>query len=255
MFLQPLQPLMPEALQTVRLIATDMDGTLTQHEKFTPALLQALADLERAAIPVLIVTGRSAGWVSAIVHYLPVVGAIAENGGLYYAGDGATNRALTTITNRIEHRQKLAQMFACLQSEFPQIRESSDNLFRITDWTFDVQGLSLEELQQMRDRCREQGWSFVYSTVQCHIKPLQQDKAGSLQTILSQFFPHLTATQVVTVGDSPNDQSLFDSRHFPISVGVANIRDYVDQMAHLPTYVTQNAEAAGFCELARCFLG
>ena len=32
----------------------------------------------------LIVTGRSAGWVSAISSLMPIVGAIAENGGLFY---------------------------------------------------------------------------------------------------------------------------------------------------------------------------
>ncbi len=66
------------------LIATDMDGTLTQRGKFTPALLQALDDLAAIGTKVLIVTGRSAGWVSGLVSYLPVAGAIAENGGLFY---------------------------------------------------------------------------------------------------------------------------------------------------------------------------
>jgi hydroxymethylpyrimidine pyrophosphatase-like HAD family hydrolase len=69
----------------VALVATDMDGTLTAHGRFTPQLLQALGSLAAANIPVLIVTGRSAGWVQAIAHYLPIAGAIAENGGVYMA--------------------------------------------------------------------------------------------------------------------------------------------------------------------------
>ncbi|XQQ07166.1 MAG: HAD-IIB family hydrolase [Leptolyngbya sp. IPPAS B-1204] len=245
---QPLQPLTSAALQSVRLIATDMDGTLTQAEKFTPLLLQTLSELAEASIPVLIVTGRSAGWVSAIVHYLPVAGAIAENGGLYYSRDEVAI-SLSDISNRVEHRQKLAQMFADLQREFPKIQESTDNPFRITDWTFDVQGLSLRELQHMQSRCHQQGWGFTYSTVQCHIKPLQQEKAIGLQTVLNRYFPQLTPVEVITVGDSPNDQSLFDPNYFPVSVGVANLQHYVDQLTHLPAYLTQKAEVAGFCEL------
>lgn len=284
--IQKLQPLTPEALKRVRLIATDMDGTLTQYEKFTPVLLQTLIDLATANVPVLIVTGRSAGWVSGLVHYLPVVGAIAENGGLFYLGNkewgntaqleftsSATDypnspqtsttqnlpspnapQLLSAVPDLIAHRQRLAQMFDRLQAEFPKICESSDNQFRITDWTFDVQGLSLEELQQMDQRCREQGWGFTYSTVQCHIKPLQQEKAIALQIVLNRYFPHLTPEQIVTVGDSPNDQSLFDHGHFPVSVGVANIRHYANQMTLLPTYITEDAEAAGFCELASYLL-
>jgi HAD superfamily hydrolase (TIGR01484 family) len=246
---QRLQPLSSSALKSVRLIATDMDGTLTQAEKFTPLLLHTLTELAKAEIPVLIVTGRSAGWVNAMVHYLPVAGAIAENGGLYYSNSEEAI-ALSTIPNLIEHRQTLAQMFAELHSEFPKLRESTDNQFRLTDWTFDVQGLSLEELQQIQARCHQRGWGFTYSTVQCHIKPLQQEKALGLQIVISRYFPQLTPTQIVTVGDSPNDQSLFDPNCFPVSVGVANLQHYVNQITHLPAYMTQNAEAAGFCELA-----
>lgn len=48
----------------IRLIASDVDGTLTQHEKFTADLLEAILKLERAGIPLLLVTGRSTGWVN-----------------------------------------------------------------------------------------------------------------------------------------------------------------------------------------------
>src|SRR5919202_4841916 len=72
------------SFKNIRLIATDMDGTLTQHGKFTANLLRAFERLIAVDIPVLIVTGRSAGWVSGLVSYLPVAGAIAENGGLFY---------------------------------------------------------------------------------------------------------------------------------------------------------------------------
>ncbi|MGK7928957.1 MAG: HAD family hydrolase, partial [Spirulina sp.] len=47
----------------IRLIATDMDGTLTRGEKLTPALFHALERLAEAGIEVLVTTGRSAGWV------------------------------------------------------------------------------------------------------------------------------------------------------------------------------------------------
>ncbi len=49
------------ALGNIRLVATDMDGTLTQLGKFTLALLQALMDLTAAHIKVIVTTGRSAG--------------------------------------------------------------------------------------------------------------------------------------------------------------------------------------------------
>ena len=236
------------------LVATDMDGTLTQLGKFTPALLQALEDLAAAGIEVLIVTGRSAGWVSGLVTYLPVAGAIAENGGIFYLNQSKPGVALTRILDIAAHRQQLAATFAKLQSEFPKIRESTDNRFRITDWTFDVQGLDPAQLQRLGFLCQQLGWSFTYSNVQCHIKPLRQDKAAGLLQVLREFFPQYTPEQILTVGDSPNDETLFDPSYFPVSVGVANVLDYVSQLTHQPAYVTTSAEGEGFCELARYLL-
>jgi hypothetical protein len=234
-----------------RLIATDMDGTLTQQGKFTANLLQALEDLSAAEIPVIIVTGRSAGWVSGLATYLPIAGAIAENGGFFYFGESPQPVALTPIPNLVEHRQQLANVYQHLKSEFPLIQESTDNRFRLTDWTFENHELSLNQLQRLDTMCAALGWGFTYSSVQCHIKPLSQDKAVGLMQVLRDFFPHYQPQQVLTVGDSPNDASLFNPQCFPLSVGVANVLDYADQLRYQPTYVTTSPEGEGFCELAQ----
>lgn len=253
---QPLSQFVADGLsQHVRLVATDMDGTLTQQGKFTPSLLQALEDLAIANIKVLIVTGRSAGWVSGLVSYLPVAGAIAENGGIYYSSNSEAPIALTPIPDLNAHRQQLAATFTQLQTEFPQIRESADNRFRLTDWTFDVQGLSQVQLQRLGSLCYQLGWSFTYSNVQCHIKPLNQDKATGLLQVWRDRFPENIKAEIVTVGDSPNDETLFDPSYFPVSVGVANVLHYTSQLTHLPAYVTTATEGEGFCELAKYLLG
>jgi HAD superfamily hydrolase (TIGR01484 family) len=249
--MQP-QPLTPNHLSQIRLIATDMDGTLTIAEKFTPHLLQAFDQLRQAQIPIIIVTGRSAGWVSAIAHYLPITGAICENGGIFYQGE--QTKMLVPIADIPTHRQSLAKMFTQLQHQFPQIQASSDNQFRLTDWTFDVKGLSRDALQIMAQACQQQGWGFTYSTVQCHIKLPNQEKALGLKQVLAQLYPELESHQIVTLGDSPNDVTLFDRAHFPCSVGVANVANYLDQMAHHPLCITASAAGSGFCELVSALL-
>lgn len=238
----------------LRLIATDMDGTLTQQGKFTPLLLQALEALKAAGIPVVIVTGRSAGWVHGVVSYLPVAGAIAENGGLFYPGD-TEPEFLVELPEISTHRQALAALFHQLQQAIPQIQEAPDNRFRLTDWTFDVRGLSAEDLENLGDRCHEAGWGFTYSTVQCHIKPALQDKASALETVLQRHFPTVSPAQLVTVGDSPNDESLFDGDRFPYSVGVGNVRHYLSRLNDPPNAITSAEEVAGFWELAQQILG
>jgi HAD superfamily hydrolase (TIGR01484 family) len=241
-------PLTPARLTDIRLIATDIDGTLTKQGKFTPELLEAIDRVNTKGIKLLLVTGRSAGWVSAVNNYLPVAGAIAENGGLYFNGDGDFD-LMTRIESIEEHRAQLAQRFYQLQSRYPQIAESSDNQFRITDWTFDVAGLSDLELDEIATQCQHWGYSFTFSTIQCHIKPPLQDKGVAILRVLKQYFPQINPTQMITVGDSPNDASMFDRELFPHSVGVANIEHYITQLPHQPQYVTQLPEVAGFCEL------
>jgi HAD superfamily hydrolase (TIGR01484 family) len=248
------QAVAADMFQDVRCVATDMDGTLTQQGKFSAAMLQALQDLAAAGVAVLIVTGRSAGWVSGLVSYLPVAGAIAENGGLFYPANQEVPVLLTPLENFAEHRRQLAQVFEQLKLSFPKIQESVDNRFRISDWTFDVAGLSLQEIEQLNLICRQLGWGFTYSSVQCHIKLDGQEKATALRQVLQKQFPELTPQQIVTVGDSPNDESLFNLKLFPLSVGVANVLEYAGRLAYQPAFITAGVEGKGFCELAQAIL-
>ncbi|PPT09063.1 haloacid dehalogenase-like hydrolase [Geitlerinema sp. FC II] len=233
----------------IRLVATDMDGTMTSRGRFASSLFRALEDLAERDISVLVVTGRSAGWVGGLVTYLPVSGAIAENGGLFYADGDKPPVPLVPITNFAEHRRELAQVFRALQTDFPRVRESEDNRFRLTDWAFDLSQLSPQALEGIAAWCDDRGWGFTYSSIQGHLKLPLQDKAKGVLQVLGDRFPQLSPKEVVTVGDSPNDASLFDAAVFPHSVGVANIAKYRDRLPYLPQYVTQAEEGDGFCEL------
>jgi HAD superfamily hydrolase (TIGR01484 family) len=234
--------------RAVKLLATDMDGTLTRQGQFTAALLQGLERLQARGVPVIIVTGRSAGWVNGLAHYLPVVGAMAENGGVYFP-PGAAPEPLVEMADVAMYRQQLSAVFDQLRSRWPQLQESEDNRFRLTDWTFDITGLAQTDLDAMGQTCRRLGWGFVYSTVQCHIYKLGQSKAAGLQRVVKRHFAPLTTAEVLTLGDSPNDESMFDPAIFPLSVGVANVKDYWPQLTHHPAYVTHAPEVEGFLEV------
>jgi len=237
----------------IKLIATDMDGTLTKAEKFDSKLLETLTNLANAGIDILITTGRSAGWVQAIATYLPVVGAMAENGGLLFWQGQVIPQLMSEIDINL-HRQELGRLFELLQSKFSQLRESPDNPFRLTDWTFDIEGISPKELERIDQICQSEGYGFTYSTIQCHIKPLHQDKAFGLRQVISQYFPNLTSKQFVTIGDSPNDESMFNQEQFPLSVGVANVLEYRDILKYAPAYITNKYEGEGFDELAKLII-
>jgi hypothetical protein len=53
----------------------------------------------------------------------------------------------------------------------------------------------------------------------------------------------------VYVGDSTNDQQMFG--HFPLSVGVANLLAFADQLDVWPVYMTTSERGAGFAEIAQ----
>jgi hydroxymethylpyrimidine pyrophosphatase-like HAD family hydrolase len=58
--------------------------------------------------------------------------------------------------------------------------------------------------------------------------------------------------QWVYVGDSTNDQLMFG--HFALSVGVANLMVFADQLSVWPAYLTTGARGAGFAEVAQRLL-
>jgi len=61
-----------------------------------------------------------------------------------------------------------------------------------------------------------------------------------------------TLDQWIYIGDSTNDQLMF--QNMPLSVGVANIERFVPQLKHLPRYVTQAERGDGFVQLAEHIL-
>jgi HAD superfamily hydrolase (TIGR01484 family) len=252
----PLADAFPHWPSSLDLIATDLDGTLTLDETLTGDLLQALLDLRQAGITVLITTGRSAGWVNGLAYYLPIVGAIAENGGLFYSPHhDPAGVLLSAIPDRTAHRQKLAEMFTQLKTEFPFIEVAADNAFRVTDWTYANPGFTTADLHRMQQICLEAGWGFVYSNVQCHIKPLGQNKQTGLLAVLSQHLAgQRSPEQLITIGDSPNDDELFDPAVFPYSVGVANVAHYLADMQFEPSAIASQPEQHGFLELAELVL-
>jgi HAD superfamily hydrolase (TIGR01484 family) len=246
----------PQYFQATKLICTDMDGTLTVAGQFTPKLLFTLNRLQSNNIAVVIATGRSAGWCSGLALYLPGIhGVIAENGGLFYKAqrEEAPHFFFQDLFQAQETRQKLETAFKALQTSFPDLEPSADNTFRLTDWTFDKGDLSVAQLSQMKQQVQEYDLDLIYSSVQVHIKLPTQSKGNALQKLLTQEFPELTLEQVVTVGDSPNDQSLFEE-HFSHSVAVANIQEYWEQLDFYPNDRTNQREGHGFIELAECIL-
>ncbi len=248
-------------MKDITTIASDIDGTLTdEYGHFSAELIDAFILCQRVGIKVILVTGRPASWVQGMVEYLPVAGGIGENGGLYCPKDKEVSMKMLMTHdaflpdvewNSIEcdrlHRRK---MFETLLEKYPQLYPTADCVTRLTDFTFPIAGLSQDQLVGINTLCAKQGFGFTYSSIHGHIKNPNQHKASGIQRVL-KYVPELQASphQVVTVGDSRNDQEMFDSLLFPNSVGVANIVKHLPNMSIHPRYVTTSPGVKGFCEL------
>ena len=70
------------------------------------------------------------------------------------------------------------------------------------------------------------------------------------KTLMDECFSidlELKRNQFIFIGDSPNDQPMFE--FFPNSIGVANISNFLNKIDHKPRYIAHGAAGAGFAEI------
>ena len=115
-----------EALRRIRLVASDIDGTMTHNAKLPPSILAAFERLAEAGVEVLPITGRPSGEALGLARYLPTVKhAIAENGATYIVPDAAVEffqkapdrarllQIATTLSELLQHPLELAPDAFC----------------------------------------------------------------------------------------------------------------------------------------------
>lgn len=54
------------------------------------------------------------------------------------------------------------------------------------------------------------------------------------------------------IGDSPNDAPFFEA--LPVTIGVSNIKKFLNLIKTPPKFITQNPQGLGFCEFANFLL-
>ena len=93
--LRPFAAMPGSALARLRVLAADIDDTITAGGKLPARTLELFEELEAAGLVVALVTGRSAGWAQALAGYLPGVRLVVGENGLVWP------RARPTITRAI----------------------------------------------------------------------------------------------------------------------------------------------------------
>jgi HAD superfamily hydrolase (TIGR01484 family) len=250
-------------IDRVRGVFTDIDDTLTSDGQLTASAYGALERLHRAGLIVVPITGRPAGWCDHIARMWPVSGVVGENGAFYFIHDRARGhlerRFRDDEQTRAANRQRLSVIGARILREVPGCALASDQPYRdadlAIDYCEDVTRLPDAAIDRIMAIMSEVGMTSRLSSIHVNGWFGAYDKLGMTRTLMHERFrTNLDAEKdaFVFIGDSPNDAPMFD--YFPVSVGVANIRDFAWRLSHAPKYVTSARAGAGFVELAEALL-
>ena len=124
----------------LRVIFTDIDGTLTDDRGRIPSsIFAAMEEAVGDGLAVVPVTGRPAGWCDMIVRTWPVHGVIGENGGLRFRRDG--ERILRDFeqgeAERSANQLRLLALGAEVLRRHPGAALASDQCYREFDIAID----------------------------------------------------------------------------------------------------------------------
>jgi HAD superfamily hydrolase (TIGR01484 family) len=246
--------------QDVSVLLCDLDDTLTFEGRLLAASFDALEQLEAAGLHIIVVTGRPAGWCDMIARMWPVAAVVGENGAFYFRYDRQRRQMLRRFQRSDEQRRidqlRLAEIFEGILDKYPHVRLSADQSYRISDYAVDmcedVAPLGAAEIEDIVAIFTAGGATAKISSIHVNAWIGEFSKLQMSLALLNEVFgvPEEQARkQVVYVGDSPNDEPMFE--YFPRSVGVANIKAFLPSMRHHPAWVTEGEGAYGFVELCQ----
>ncbi|MFZ6657550.1 HAD family hydrolase [Undibacterium sp. TJN19] len=243
--------------QQVQGILTDIDDTFTTHGKISVSSLDALDRARLAGLKRIAVTGRPSYWTLPLLRLCDFDAVIAENGASAFWLDKQGQQQAQFYADaetRREHRQQLDAFAVVMQRHFPHILPAADAPQRIGDLAFDIAenipAISMTELDEVVALMHEHGFHATTSSIHAHASVVPFSKQSMSQQVLEQVFgvtDEAACRSYVFIGDSANDASMF--AHYPMSVGVANVRKFLDRFDSHPRYVTQAEYGAGFVEL------
>ena len=242
-------------------VLTDIDDTLTSDGVIPPTTLQALTALHDAGLPVIAITGRPMGWSIPVARDTALSAVVAENGAVALWHDEDEALVVEYAQDAATRERNDVRLQAAAQrivAEVPGATLARDSAGRVTDIAIDhgeFTHLDGGAIAQVVALMREEGMNATVSSIHINGWYGEHDKLSGARWIVQRLLHRdLDAEHErwVYVGDSTNDQLLF--AHFRLSVGVANLRRFADQLQVWPARITEGERGAGFEEVARALL-
>lgn len=245
----------------IRVVLTDIDGTLTQEGRLPAHSYDSMWKLAGRGLHVIPVTGRPAGWCELIARLWPVHGVVGENGALYFRlSDGKMRRWFARDKReRLADREKLRAIRREVLASVPGCAIASDQFSRLfdlaVDFSEDVQPLPRSAIDKIVAVFEKHGAVAKVSNIHVNGWFGEYDKVSTCKIYLREQFGFSEAQMkkhCIFVGDSPNDEPMFE--FFPSSFAVANIKEFLPRLKHKPAFVSESSEGHGFSEVAERLL-
>ena len=255
--MRPIQYFPSATAQALEYFLFDIDDTVTIEGMLPATSLLAMEQLKASGLKLIPITGRPAGWCDHIARMWPVDAVVGENGALWFSYDREAKSMLSGFasceTVREQDAIKLKALKDKILAEVPGAGVASDQFCRIADLAIDfcedVPALEQRDIEKIVRLFEEAGAVAKVSSIHVNGWFGDYDKLSMTRTCLATRFAFdidVRNRAVMFVGDSPNDQPMFE--FFENSVGVANVRDF--ELETPPKWVAENRVADGFSELA-----
>ena len=261
--MNPIKDIPVNFCKGLKLFFTDIDGTITSNGQITDLSFSALWKLFNAGIDVIPVTGRPAGWCDHIARMWPVKGVIGENGAFYFLYDRKNKKMkrkyLISEEERKTGKNILEKIKSRVLKEVPGAKISADQPFRFADLAIDyredVKPLSKEEIHKICNIITEEGAVYRISDIHINCWYGSFNKINGvkkfIEDVCSSEFSEIIKKSTY-IGDSPNDEPIFKA--FPLSIAVANLKNFIDEIKYFPSFITNKESADGFAEAVETIL-
>ena len=270
-FLSPIATWPIEAKRGIQGIFTDIDDTLTTDGEITPDALAALHALKASGLTVIAITGRPVSWSEPFAMSWPVAAIVAENGAVLlrnthendlqpnkYGREQLLKSYQQDSNLRAHNFARMQQVGQRVLSEVPGTLLAQDSAGRETDMAIDhseFTHLPPDKIAQVVAIMQAEGMTATVSSIHINGWFGEHNKLVGARWAMQELFGRNLDAEIdnwAYVGDSTNDQLMFEA--FGNSIGVANVRRFEAQLAHLPRYITLGERGAGFAEVAQAVL-
>ncbi len=200
------------------------------------------------------------GWSEPFARDWPIDAIVAENGAVALFMESGTLHTdyVQDEATRARNAKRLAEVAQRVQREVPEATLARDSAGRITDIAVDhgeFAQLSAECIERVVALMRAEGMNATVSSIHVNGWFGTHDKRSGAQWIVQRLLGRDVESERgrwVYVGDSTNDQLMFE--HYPLSVGVANLMRFAEQLTVWPAWITRGERGRGFAEVAERLL-